>query len=192
MCFELQSDGLLLICKLRGIKLSSDTMTDLYKRDELSPSAFSGKQQNRFTCVFLTIIKKLLFKKYIYNTDVIDLCLVLLLWLMHLMYANANVYHTCCTEHNRNAFLYLFQKHFILYNLESFYWNYSPTNNNARVSTDNGFNSCHRDGFSQYIVCHLQAKELVFGSKNRACACAFVYYGNNMSLGQWYSIWFFV
>lgn len=73
---------------------------------------------------------------------------------------------------------------------KAFYWNYSPYN--ARVATDNGFNSCHRDGFSQYVVCHLQAKELVFGSKNRACACAFVYYGNNMSLGQWYSICFFV
>lgn len=142
-------------------------------------------QVNRFACVFLTIIKKLLFKKYIHSTHLIDLCLVLLLWLMHLMYyVSANVYHTYCTEHNRNAFLSLFQKHFILYILESFLLKYSPTNNNARVPTDNGFNSCHRDGFSHYVVCHLQAKELVFGSKNRACACAFVYYGNNMSLGQ--------
>lgn len=27
-------------------------MTDSYERDELSPSAFSGKQLNRFMCVF--------------------------------------------------------------------------------------------------------------------------------------------
>lgn len=46
-------------------------MTDSYERDELSPSAFSGKQLNRFTRVFLTIIKEIAVKKY--NTHLIDL-----------------------------------------------------------------------------------------------------------------------